>query len=151
MKLTAKGRYAVMAMADLAAQGEGVRSSLTDISERQGISTTFLEQLFNKLRRAELVKSVRGAKGGYILNVPAETLTLDHIIYAVNEDIKAHGCTPDDRLGCTGRTSRCLTHNLWGALENHIEHFLASVTVQDVVEGRLPALAVRTQEMEAAE
>ena len=151
MKLTAKGRYAVMAMADLAAQGEGVRSSLADISERQGISVTFLEQLFNKLRRADLVQSVRGAKGGYILNVPAETLTLDHIIHAVNEDIKAHGCTPDDRLGCTGRTSRCLTHNLWGALEDHIEQFLASVTVQDVVEGRLPVLAIKTQELEAAE
>mgnify|MGYP003110105814 FL=1 len=151
MKLTAKGRYAVMAMADLAAQGEGVRSSLADINTRQGISLTFLEQLFNKLRKAELVKSVRGAKGGYLLNVPAESLTLDRIIHAVNEDIKAHGCTPDDRLGCTGRTSRCLTHNLWGALESHIEQFLASVTVQDVVEGRLPVLAVRTQELEVAE
>lgn len=151
MKLTAKGRYAVMAMADLAAQGEAVCSSLADISERQGISVTFLEQLFNKLRRAGLVQSVRGAKGGYILNVPAETLTLDYIIHAVNEDIKAHGCTPDDRLGCTGRTSRCLTHNLWGALEDHIEQFLASVTVQDVVEGRLPVLAIKTQELEAAE
>ncbi len=140
-----------MAMADLAAQGKGMRASLADISERQGISTTFLEQLFNKLRRAELVKSVRGAKGGYILNVPAENLALDRIIYAVNEDIKAHGCTPDDRLGCTGRTSRCLTHNLWGALESHIEDFLASVTLQDVIDGRLPVLAVKTQELEAAE
>lgn len=151
MKLTAKGRYAVMAMADLAAQGEGVRSSLAEINARQGISTTFLEQLFNKLRRAELVQSVRGANGGYILNVPAETLTLDRIIHAVNENIKAHGCTPDDRLGCTGRTSRCLTHNLWGALESHIEQFLASVTVQDVVDGRLPVLTVKTHLVEAAE
>jgi Rrf2 family iron-sulfur cluster assembly transcriptional regulator len=140
-----------MAMTDLAAQGEGVCSSLADISVRQNISVTFLEQLFNKLRRAELVLSVRGAKGGYILNATAETLTLDHIIHAVDENIKAHGCEPEDRLGCTGRTSRCLTHNLWGALEDHIELFLASVTLQDVVEGRLPLSAVKTQNLEAAE
>lgn len=133
MKLTAKGRYAVMAMADLAAQGEVVRSSLSEISERQGISVTFLEQLFGKLRRAGLVESVRGAQGGYTLKVPATELTLDRIIYAVDIDIKAHGCTPQDRVGCTGKTDRCLTHNLWGALENHIESFLASVTVADVV------------------
>ncbi len=150
MKLTAKGRYAVMAMADLAAQGEGVRSSLVDISERQGISIAFLEQLFNKLRRAGLVESVRGAKGGYILVERPEALTLDRIISAVNEDIKAHGCTPEDRVGCTGRIDRCLTHNLWGALEVHIETFLASVTVKDVLEERFPIKALEPS-MEAAE
>ncbi len=133
MKLTAKGRYAVMAMADLAAQGEGARASLAEIGARQGISVTFLEQLFGKLRRAGLVESVRGAKGGYVLIDTAKAVTLDRIIYAVNEDIKAHGCTPEDRVGCTGRVDRCLTHNLWGALESHIETFLASVTLDDVL------------------
>jgi Rrf2 family iron-sulfur cluster assembly transcriptional regulator len=122
-----------MAMADLAAQGEGARASLSEISERQGISVTFLEQLFGKLRRAGLVESVRGAKGGYVLLDAPQAVTLDRIIHAVNEDIKAHGCTPEDRIGCTGKTDRCLTHNLWGALENHIESFLASVTLADVL------------------
>ncbi len=138
MKLTAKGRYAVMAIADMAAQGEGEVVSLSDISMRQGISLSYLEQLFAKIRKAGLVKSQRGAKGGYVLSEPAQTLTLDHIIQAVNEDIKAHGCTPEAKRACTGLADRCLTHNLWGALEKHIGSFLASITVLDVVEGRLP-------------
>lgn len=144
MKLTAKGRYAVMAVADLAAQGPSMRSSLADISQRQGISLSFLEQLFAKLRRAGLVESYRGSRGGYQLVHSASNVTLDQIIHAVDEDIKAHGCTPEAKIACTGRKERCLTHNLWGALENHIEQFLAAVTIQDVVDGRLPV-------MEAAE
>ena len=146
MKLTAKGRYAVMAVADMAAQGASVRSSLSDISARQNISLSFLEQLFGKLRRAGIVESSRGASGGYVLTVPATDMTLDQIIFAVDEDIKAHGCTPEAKIACTGKTDKCLTHNLWGALENHIEQFLASITVQDVVDGRFPVA-----EMEAAE
>ena len=155
MKLTAKGRYAVMAVADMAAQtpidGNAVRSSLADISRRQGISLSFLEQLFGKLRRAGLVESSRGANGGYVLAVSAPELTLDRIIFAVDEDIKAHGCTPEAKIACTGKTDKCLTHNLWGALENHIEQFLASITVQDVVDGRFPVAAMDTGELEAAE
>ena len=139
-----------MAVADLAAQShiEGVntRSSLADIARRQGISLSFLEQLFGKLRRAGVVESYRGAAGGYQLARSADDVTLDVIIHAVDEDIKAHGCTPESKIACTGRTDRCLTHNLWGALEDHIESFLASVTVQDVVDGNLPVSA-----MEAAE
>ena len=146
MKLTAKGRYAVMAVADMAAQGASMRSSLTEISQRQGISLSFLEQLFGKLRRAGIVESQRGAMGGYILADKAGNLTLEKIIFAVDEDIKAHGCTPEAKIACTGKTDRCLTHNLWGALEDHIEQFLASITVQDVVDGRFPVA-----EMEAAE
>ena len=146
MKLTAKGRYAVMAVADMAAQGISVRSSLTEISQRQGISLSFLEQLFGKLRRAGIVESHRGAMGGYVLADKATDLTLEKIIFAVDEDIKAHGCTPEAKIACTGKTDRCLTHNLWGALEDHIEQFLASITVQDVVDGRFPV-----PELEAAE
>jgi len=144
VKLTAKTRYAVMAVADMAAQGVSVRSSLADISRRQGISLSFLEQLFAKLRRAGLVDSHRGAAGGYVLTGAASDMTLDKIINAVDEDIKVHGCTPETKIACTGRSDKCLTHNLWGALEDHIESFLASVTVQDIVDGRLPV-------MEAAE
>lgn len=127
-----------MAVADMAAQGADMRSSLSEISQRQGISLSFLEQLFAKLRRAGIVDSHRGASGGYVLAEKAESLTLEKIIHAVDEDIKAHGCTPEAKIACTGKTDRCLTHNLWGALENHIEQFLASITVQDVVDGRFP-------------
>ena len=144
--MTAKGRYAVMAVADMAAQGAFARSSLTEISARQGISLSFLEQLFAKLRRAGIVESYRGATGGYVLADKAADLTLEKIIFAVDEDIKAHGCTPEAKIACTGKTDRCLTHNLWGALEDHIEQFLASITVQDVVDGRFPVA-----ELEAAE
>jgi len=135
-----------MAVADLAALGDGAQSSLSEISARQGISVTFLEQLFGKLRRAGLVESQRGASGGYRLAMPAAELTLEKIIFAVDVDIKAHGCSPETKIACTGRKAKCLTHNLWGALENHIEQFLASITVQDVVDGRLPV-----SELEAAE
>ena len=135
-----------MAVADMAAQGASMRSSLTEISKRQGISLSFLEQLFGKLRRAGIVESQRGAAGGYILADKAANLTLEKIIFAVDEDIKAHGCTPEAKIACTGKTDRCLTHNLWGALEDHIEQFLASITVQDVIDGRFPVA-----EMEAAE
>jgi len=150
VKLTAKGRYAVMAVADMAAQGQkngmAIRSSLSEISQRQGISLSFLEQLFGKLRRAGIVDSQRGAAGGYVLAEAAASLTLEKIIFAVDEDIKAHGCTPEAKIACTGKTDKCLTHNLWGALEDHIEQFLASITVQDVVDGRFPVA-----ELEAAE
>ena len=134
----------MMAVADLAAQGPNACESLTAIGTRQAISVTFLEQLFGKLRRAGLVESVRGAQGGYRLAGAATSISLDTIIHAVDAAPKVHGCTPDAKIACTGRSDRCLTHDLWGALENHIEGFLASITVQDVVDGRLPL-------MEAAE
>ena len=152
MKLTAKGRYAVMAMTDLAAQtvkgGAEAVVSLADISERQKISQSFLEQLFRQLRHAGLVESQRGAQGGYKLTQPADSLDLAQIIKAVDVEIKAHGCTPEAKIACTGKTDRCLTHDLWGALENHIEGFLASISVQDVVDGRLPLVETG---LEAAE
>ncbi len=129
-----------MAVADLAAQGTGMVVSLADVSRRQNISLSFLEQLFGKLRKAGLVDSHRGASGGYSLTAPPEHITLDRIIFAVNEDIKAHGCTPETKIACTGGLDRCLTHNLWGALEDHIESFLARITIDDVVHQRFPVL-----------
>jgi Rrf2 family protein len=135
-----------MAVADLAAQGGDACESLSAIGARQNISVTFLEQLFGKLRRAGLVDSVRGAQGGYRLSKPASSISLDSIIHAVDAAPKAHGCTPETKIACTGKTDRCLTHDLWGALENHIESFLASVTVQDVVDGRLPVAALEAAE-----
>ena len=139
MKLSAKGRTAVTAVADMAAQGAGVRVRLTEISERQGLSQSFLEQVFADLRRAGLVDSKRGPKGGYALTRPAGEVALSDIIAAVEEDIRAHGCRPGAELGCTGRSARCLTHKLWGSFESHIEGFLTSVSLQDVVDGELPS------------
>jgi len=126
-----------MAMTDLAAQAakEGPDSvvALSEISRRQSISLSFLEQLFGKLRKAGLVESHRGHSGGYSLSGPAETIKLDVIISAVDEDIKLHGCTPEIKQHCTGHTTQCMTHSLWDALEAHIEDFLAKVSVADVV------------------
>jgi len=135
-----------MAVADLAAQGPDACDSLPEIGARQGISVTFLEQIFGKLRRAGLVESHRGAQGGYKLAQPATQISLDSVIRAVDASAKAHGCTPETRIACTGGSDRCLTHNLWGALEDHIEDFLAAITVQDVVDNKLPVI-----EIEAAE
>ncbi|GGX59205.1 Rrf2 family transcriptional regulator [Litorimonas cladophorae] len=129
-----------MAVADLAAQGEGACESLSAIGARQAISVTFLEQIFAKLRKAGYVESVRGAQGGYSLARSAHLISLDGVIRAVDAAPKAHGCTPESKIACTGRTDRCLTHDLWGALETHIEGFLSSISVQDVVDGRLPIL-----------
>lgn len=133
-----------MAVADLAAQGGTAPVSLSDISARQGISLSFLEQLFGKLRKAGIVASKRGASGGYLLASSPDKIRLSAVIHAVDVDIKAHGCTPEAKLACTGKSDKCLTHNLWGALERHIEQFLADISIQDVVDGRLPV-------MEAAE
>jgi len=142
MKLSAKGRTAVTAVADLATEtasrGPGTRVRLSEIAERQGLSQSFLEQVFADLRRAGLVDSKRGPTGGYALTRPAKDVAVSDIIAAVEEDIRAHGCRPDVALGCTGRTAKCLTHSLWGALEDHIGGFLGSVTVQMVVDGELP-------------
>ncbi len=136
MKLTAKGRYAVMAVSDIAAQGSDAPVNLSDISARQNISVTYLEQIFAQLRRADIVQSTRGPGGGYTLSGPAESIALDRVIAAVNEDIRTHGCTPELKQSCTGQSAKCLTHNLWGALETHIGSFLAGVTVADVLADR---------------
>ena len=125
-----------MAVSDIAAQGGSGPVNLADISVRQNISVTYLEQIFAQLRRAGIVESTRGPGGGYALAGPAETIALDTIIAAVNEDIRAHGCTPELKQSCTGQSAKCLTHNLWGALESHIGSFLAGVSVADVLADR---------------
>ena len=122
-----------MAMTDLAAQGPESVVALSEISGRQSISLSYLEQLFGKLRKAGLVESHRGHSGGYSLSRASEAIKLDEIIGAVDEDIKLHGCTPEIKQHCTGHTTQCMTHSLWDALEAHIEGFLAKVSVADVV------------------
>lgn len=137
MRLTTKGRYAVMAMVDLAKNGQGQPVALADIAERQGISLSYLEQLFAKLRLAKLVKSVRGPGGGYLLGRNAAELPISDVIEAVDERLRATRCAPGSPRGCTGGQERCLTHELWDELSEHIHLFLNSVTLYDVVEGRI--------------
>jgi len=133
MKLTTKGRYAVMAMADLATYENLKPVSLNDIAIRQNISLSYLEQLFLKLKNNLLVKSVRGPQGGYILERKAKDIKLSSIMFAVDEEIKTLSCKKDSKKGCGGRTVKCITHNLWDDLEKHINSFFENKNLQDLV------------------
>ncbi len=141
MKLTTKGRYAVSAMADLAATGRGVPVALSDVALRQGISLSYLEQLFAKLKRSGLVESMRGAAGGYwLVNAPTDIRVAD-IIAAVDEEIKTTACAGGSVLGCQGTTTRCLTHDLWDELGRQIEIFLNAVSLEDILQKRVLGMA----------
>jgi len=133
MKLSSKGRYAVMAMADLAKNNVKEPISLTEISLRQGISISFLEQLFLKLRRNNLVQSIRGPSGGYVLSKPPEEIKLLSIINAVDEKIKTLKCRKESKRGCNHKSIKCITHNLWDDLEIHINKFFEENTLNDVL------------------
>lgn len=139
MKLGSKGRYAVMAMVDLALQGEGRPVSLAEIAVRQEISLSYLEQLFARLRRRGLVRSVRGPGGGYLLARPAATISVVEVVDAVDESIRVTRCKGAQPVtGCMSDKSRCVTHTLWADLGDHIRGFLAAVSLQDVCDGRRP-------------
>ena len=133
MNLTSKGRYAVMAMADLAKNNAKEPISLTEISLRQGISIAYLEQLFLKLRKNNLVQSARGPLGGYILTRPPEEIKLLSIISAVDEKIKTVKCKKESKKGCNGKSIKCITHNLWDDLESHINKFFEDNTLTDIL------------------
>ena len=134
MKLTSKGRYAVMALVDLAKFNSINPVSLRDISLRQGISLDYLEQIFSKLRKKEIVQSVRGIQGGYILNKKAKEIKLTNIFDAVDEKVKTVQCKKESKKGCNGRSSKCLTHDLWDELENHINNFFEKKSLEDLVQ-----------------
>ena len=133
MKLTSKGRYAVMAMADLAKYEAQKPINLTEISLRQGISLSFLEQLFLKLKKNNLVVSARGPNGGYILSKEPSEIKLSSIINAVDEKIKTVKCKRESKRGCNGKAVKCITHDLWDELENHINTFFEKNTLKDIV------------------
>ena len=133
MKLTYKGRYAVMAMADLAKNNVKEPISLTEISLRQGISLSFLEQLFLRLKKNNLVLSARGPNGGYVLSKSPEEIKLSSIIKAVDEKIKTVKCKKNSKRGCNGKSIKCITHNLWDDLEIHINNFFEKNTLQDIL------------------
>ena len=126
-------------MTDLAGHSDGNPVSLADIAERQEISLSYLEQLFCKLRKGGLVKSVRGPGGGYCLANPAAKIRIADIILAVDEPLRVTGCRAGAPQGCHSRKGRCLTHDLWEELGNHIYLFLSSVTLADVVERKVIA------------
>lgn len=137
MRLSTKGRYAVMAMVDLAMHSDGKPVALAAIAERQDISLSYLEQLFARLKRNALVKSVRGPGGGYMLAHGADGTRISDIILAVDEPIRVTRCDPQSPHGCTKTKMRCATHDLWSELSNQIHLFLNAVTLADVVNRRI--------------
>ena len=134
MKLTSKGRYAVMALVDLARFDNINPVSLRDISLRQGISLDYLEQIFSKLKKNNIVKSIRGTHGGYVLNKNPNDIKLTNIFHAVDEKIKTVQCKKDSKKGCNGKATKCITHNLWDELEVHINTFFENKSLKDLVQ-----------------
>ena len=133
MKLTTKGRYAVMALADLAKFDNGDPIPLRDISLRQGISLLYLEQIFSKLKKDNIVKSIRGVSGGYILTAKPDQIKLSNIFSAVHEEVKTVQCKKESKKGCTGKSSKCITHDLWDELEKHINNFFEQKNLKDLI------------------
>lgn len=133
MKLTSKGRYAVMAMADLAKNHDPRPVSLNEISLRQGISILYLEQLFLKLKQNRLVHSRRGSHGGYVLSKTPDQIKLSNIISAVNEEVKTLKCNKNSKKGCNGKSVKCITHSLWDELGEHINLFFKQKSLEDVL------------------
>ena len=122
-----------MAMADLASNANARPISLKEISLRQNISLAYLEQIFIKLKNNKLVKSSRGATGGYILEKPAYEIKLSQIIFAVDEEVKMLNCKKNSKKGCNNKSTKCITHNLWDELDQHIHGFFEKVKLQDLV------------------
>ena len=135
MRLTTKGRFAVTAMIDLALRQGNGPVTLSGISQRQAISLSYLEQLFGKLRRHEIVESVRGPGGGYSLARSADKVTVADIIIAVDEPIDATQCAGKEN--CHGEGGRCMTHELWASLNQRMVEFLDSVTLQKLVDDQI--------------
>tara|TARA_B100000424_G_scaffold53514_1_gene38328 strand:+ start:2147 stop:2575 length:429 start_codon:yes stop_codon:yes gene_type:complete len=132
MKLTSKGRYAVMALTDLAIFYKNGPVSLRDISSRQNISILYLEQIFLKLKKNNLVQSIRGTKGGYKLSRNATEIKLSEIFSAVNENVKTVRCIKHLKKGCNGKSIKCNTHNLWDELDCYINSFFEKKLLSDL-------------------
>lgn len=148
MKLSTKGRYAVMAMVDIGQNGHGRTVSLAEIAERQDISQEYLEQLFVKLRKAGLVQSARGPGGGYRLAHAADEIVIYDVIAAVDEPMRVTRCEGDAVEGCV-KGERCCTHDLWSSIGRQVNTFLANVTLDDVVNKRNLALAASIRQAKA--
>ncbi len=133
MRLNSKSRYAVMALADMASFDKSKPISLRDISLRQNISLQYLEQIFLKLKKNNIVKSVRGTNGGYVLSKNSNNIKLSEIFLALNENVKTLGCDKNSKKGCNGRSTKCITHNLWDELDLHINAFFENKKLDDLI------------------
>ena len=137
MKLNTRGRYAVMALADMASFNRQNPIPLRDISLRQNISLVYLEQIFSKLKKNNIVKSIRGTNGGYILTKDPEKIKLSNIFLAVDEKVKTLQCKKESKKGCNGKLTKCITHNLWDDLEMHINDFFDKKNLGDLLKNNL--------------
>ena len=137
MKLNSRSRYAVMALADIANFNKQNPVSLRDISLRQNISLVYLEQIFSKLKKNNIVKSIRGTNGGYVLTKDPEQIKLSNIFSAVDEKVKTLKCKRESKKGCDGKLTKCITHNLWDDLEMHINDFFDKKNLGDLVKNNL--------------
>ena len=137
MKLTSKGRYAVMALADIANFDKEKPVSLRDISLRQNISLVFLEQIFSNLKKNNIVKSRRGSNGGYILSNDPGKIKLSAIFSAVDEKVKQVQCKKESKKGCNGKSTKCITHYLWDELEIYINDFFDKKNLGDILKSNL--------------
>ena len=133
MKFTSRGRYAVMALADIANFDRQNPVSLRDISLRQNISLVYLEQIFSNLKKNNIVKSIRGANGGYILSNDPEQIKLSSIFSAVDEKVKTVKCNKESKKGCNGKSTKCITHYLWEELEIYINDFFDKKNLGDLL------------------
>jgi len=137
MKLNSRSRYAVMALADIASFNKQNPVSLRDISLRQNISLVYLEQIFSKLKKNNIVKSIRGTNGGYVLTKDPEQIKLSNIFSAVDEKVKTLKCKRESKKGCNGKLTKCITHNLWDDLEMHINDFFDKKNLGDILKNNL--------------
>ena len=136
MKLNTKTRYAVMALADMSNFPRKKPVSLRDVSLRQSISLLYLEQIFLKLKKNNIVKSVRGINGGYMLvKIPKELKILD-ILSALDQKVKTIGCKKDSKKSCNGKSTKCITHNFWDELDIHINSFFESKKLSDLLKNK---------------
>ena len=141
MKLTSKGRFAVTSLVDMAINSSGNEPiSLSEISERQNISLAFLEQIFALLKKRELVKSIRGPSGGYVFAKDPSFIMVYDVIDAIDEELKITRCKDDQTSCLSTKKTKCLTHNLWNNLTNHISFFLNSISIKDVTDNSYESL-----------
>ena len=136
MKLTTKGRYAVLALTELALAKENSLVKITEIAVRQNISSTYLEQILLLLKNSDLIIGVRGPNGGYKLSTLPENIMISDIVNIVEGRMEAKGCVSKSG-SCTGVSGRCLTHDLWDELSRHIELFLGQISLKDIIAGNV--------------
>lgn len=137
MKLSTKSRYAIMALIDMASHKEAKNITLSTLAHRQNLSLSYLEQLFSKLRRANILKSSRGVGGGYELAKSQSEIKIYDIILATEGPVKMLACSKKNSKGCNGGDSKCNSHKLWLSLEENLIFFLSEISLQDVVSGKL--------------